>query len=119
MAAAGLNKAMLIGHVSCAPKINVTKGKVGVRQAIFILATTEEWFDKATNQRRTKTITHRIVVYGARERCRTLRAPGCPRLCRGQDRNASMDGKRRANRVVDGRDYRASPERPAHRFGLR
>src|SRR5262245_9120123 len=64
MAAAGLNKAMLIGHVSCAPKSNVTKGKVGVRQAIFILATTEEWFDKATNQRRHRTITHRIVVYG-------------------------------------------------------
>src|SRR5262249_8619164 len=49
MAAGGLNKAMLIGHVSCEPKINVTKG--GVRQAFFILAATEEWF-------------HRVVVYG-------------------------------------------------------
>src|SRR5262249_4116402 len=62
MAAGGLNKAMLIGHVLNEPKTNVTKG--GARQAYFVLATTEEWFDKATDQRRTKTVTHRIVVYG-------------------------------------------------------
>jgi len=57
----GLNKATLIGVVTCDPKINITKQ--GAKQAFFTLATTEVWTDKATNQKRAKTITHRIVVY--------------------------------------------------------
>src|SRR5262249_34773869 len=51
-----------VGRVTSDPKIAVVKG--GVSQAVFNMTTTEQWFDKETNERREKVISHRIVVYG-------------------------------------------------------
>jgi single-strand DNA-binding protein len=59
---AGLNKVQLIGHLGKAPEVkNLDNGKnVGV----FTLATTENWKDKATGEKKTKTEWHNIVVWG-------------------------------------------------------
>src|SRR5262245_52204143 len=62
MSAGDVNKAILVGRVARDPEIRMTK--VGVPQAAFDITTTEIWFDKPTNERREKTASHRIVVYG-------------------------------------------------------
>src|SRR5262249_54018916 len=43
------------------PRIAVVKG---LSQAVFNMTTNEVWYDKETNERREKIISHRIVVYG-------------------------------------------------------
>jgi len=35
-----------------------------VPQAFFILSTRERWYDKPSNEKREKTVFHRIIVYG-------------------------------------------------------
>ena len=62
MSAGGVNKAILVGVVCRGPEIRTTKA--GVPQAVFGLTTSEIWFDKESNEKREKTISHRVVVYG-------------------------------------------------------
>jgi single-strand DNA-binding protein len=62
MSAGSVNKAILIGRAFHGPESRTTSA--GVPQAVFGLATNEIWFDKATNEKREKTIFHRVVVYG-------------------------------------------------------
>ena len=57
-----VNKAILVGRVTRNPEIKTTKA--GVPQAFFVLSTSEAWFDKPTSQKRTKTVFHRVMVYG-------------------------------------------------------
>jgi len=57
-----VNKAILIGRVIRGPSIKPTKN--GVPQAVFTLSTTEVWWDKPTNEKRSKTILHKVIVYG-------------------------------------------------------
>lgn len=56
-----LNKITLIGRVGCEPDIKILSG--GDKVATFSLATNEYWKDKNTNELRSKTDWHRIVVY--------------------------------------------------------
>ena len=57
-----LNKVTLIGNVGDDPKyINFDGGRK--KFASFSLATSRNWFDAATNERKSKTEWHRIVVY--------------------------------------------------------
>lgn|SRR5262249_17972401 len=62
MSAGGVNIAILVGRAVSNPVIRVTKG--GISQAVFHMTTTEIWFDRETNERREKIISHRVVVYG-------------------------------------------------------
>lgn len=56
-----LNRASLIGRVGKAPQIKtLTSGK---ECAVFSLATSEVWKDKATGEKKEKTEWHSIVVY--------------------------------------------------------
>ncbi|SOV11607.1 single-stranded DNA-binding protein [Plasmodium sp. gorilla clade G2] len=56
-----LNKIMLIGRVGGEPDIKILNG--GDKVATFSLATNEFWRDRNTNELKSKTDWHRIVVY--------------------------------------------------------
>ena len=59
---AGVNKAILIGNLGRDPEIRYTQdGRAVVN---FSLATSFEWKDKATGEKRDKTEWHRIVAFG-------------------------------------------------------
>ncbi|RJP96106.1 MAG: single-stranded DNA-binding protein [Desulfobacteraceae bacterium] len=60
--ARGLNKVMLIGNLGKDPDLRFTQG--GMAVASFSIATSEEWTDKATNEKKEKTEWHRIVAFG-------------------------------------------------------
>ncbi|EUD68212.1 single-strand DNA-binding protein [Plasmodium inui San Antonio 1] len=56
-----LNRIMLIGRVGCEPDIKILNG--GDKVATFSLATNEFWRDRNTNELKSKTDWHRVVVY--------------------------------------------------------
>jgi single-strand DNA-binding protein len=59
--AMGLNKVCLIGNVGLKPEIRTMQD--GREMASFKLATSETWKVKGTNDKKTKTEWHRIVVF--------------------------------------------------------
>jgi single-strand DNA-binding protein len=58
---AGVNKAILIGHLGKDPEVRKTTG--GNPIGSFSLATSESWKDKATGERREHTDWHNIVIF--------------------------------------------------------
>ena len=56
-----LNKVMLIGNVGRDPEIRTTTG--GKDIATFSLATSENWKDRQTSEKKEKTEWHRVVVF--------------------------------------------------------
>ena len=56
-----VNKVILIGNVGREPEIRTMNN--GNEVALFSLATSEYWRDKATGEKKDKTEWHRIVVY--------------------------------------------------------
>lgn len=58
----GLNKAMIIGRLGKDPEIRYTTG--GMAIANFSIATSEEWKDKESNEKKERTEWHRIVAFG-------------------------------------------------------
>ena len=58
----GLNKVMLIGRLGRDPELRYTPG--GLAIANFTLATSEEWKDKDSGEKKERTEWHRIVVFG-------------------------------------------------------
>jgi single-strand DNA-binding protein len=56
-----LNKVLLIGHLGQGPEIKRTEA--GQRYAVLSLATTRRWKDKGSDQQRSHTEWHRIVVW--------------------------------------------------------
>lgn len=59
--AAGVNKAILIGHLGRDPEMRYLPD--GRAVANFSIATSEQWKDKATGERRERTEWHRIVAF--------------------------------------------------------
>ena len=59
---AGINKVIVLGHLGKDPEIKyLTSGQA---VANFSVATSEEWKDKQTGEKRQKTEWHRIVAWG-------------------------------------------------------
>ena|ERR1700744_5049327 len=58
----GVNKAILVGHLGKDPKVSVFPS--GDRAANFTIATSHEWKDKATGEKKKQTDWHNISVYG-------------------------------------------------------
>lgn len=56
-----LNKVILIGNVGKDPEVRTMNN--GNEVALFSLATSEYWRDKATGEKKDKTEWHRVVVY--------------------------------------------------------
>jgi len=59
---AGINKAILIGNLGRDPEMRYTPE--GLAIANFSIATSEEWKDKNTGEKRERTEWHRIVAFG-------------------------------------------------------
>lgn len=59
---AGINKVILVGNLGQDPEIRYTAD--GRPIANFSIATSENWKDKVTGERREKTEWHRVVVFG-------------------------------------------------------
>ncbi|MDJ0989587.1 MAG: single-stranded DNA-binding protein [Desulfobacterales bacterium] len=60
--AAGVNKVILVGHLGRDPEVRYTQD--GRPICNFTMATTEQWRDKNSGERRDKTEWHRVVVFG-------------------------------------------------------
>src|SRR5262245_9327398 len=58
---AGVNKAIVVGHLGGAPEIRKTQA--GAPVASFSVAASESWRDKATGERRERTDWIRVVVF--------------------------------------------------------
>ena len=58
---AGVNKAILIGNLGGDPEVRYTPS--GVAVARFNIATSEEWKDRDTGEKRERTEWHRIVAW--------------------------------------------------------
>ena len=58
---AGINKVILIGRLGSDPEVRYTPS--GVAVANFNIATSEEWKDKDSGEKRERTEWHRIVVW--------------------------------------------------------
>ena len=59
---ASLNKVILIGNLGRDPEVRYTSG--GSPVANFTMATTDQWSDSATGEKKERTEWHRIVVWG-------------------------------------------------------
>jgi single-strand DNA-binding protein len=62
--AGSVNKVILIGNVGRDPEIRSTND--GTRIANFTLATSDNWRDKASGERRERTEWHRVVIFNER-----------------------------------------------------
>lgn len=58
---ASVNKVILIGHLGADPEVRYTPG--GDAVATLSIATSEEWKDKNTGEKRSRTEWHRIVAW--------------------------------------------------------
>jgi single-strand DNA-binding protein len=58
----GLNKVMLLGNVGKDPEVKYTQD--GRSMARFSIATSEEWKDKASGEKKEKTEWHKVVFWG-------------------------------------------------------
>jgi single-strand DNA-binding protein len=59
---ASINKAILIGNLGRDPELSYTPG--GLAVARFSIATSEQWKDKETGDKKERTEWHRIVAFG-------------------------------------------------------
>ncbi|WP_299982269.1 single-stranded DNA-binding protein [Desulfobacula sp.] len=84
---AGLNKVMVIGNLGRDPEIRYSQQ--GTAVVNFSVATSDEWFDKNTNQKQERTEWHRIVVFGKM-------AETCERYL-SKGRQVYVEGKLRTN----------------------
>lgn len=58
----GINKVILVGNLGQDPEIRYTQDGKGITN--FSIATSEEWKDAATGEKRSRTEWHRVVVFG-------------------------------------------------------
>ena len=59
---AGINKAIVVGRLGRDPEIRYSQQ--GTAVVNFSVATSEEWYDKASGEKKERTQWHRIVVFG-------------------------------------------------------
>jgi single-strand DNA-binding protein len=59
---AGINKAIIIGRLGRDPEVRYTPS--GVAVANFTVATSEDWKDKESGEKKERTEWHRIVAFG-------------------------------------------------------
>jgi single-strand DNA-binding protein len=72
---AGINKAIIVGRLGRDPEIRYSQQ--GTAVVNFSVATSEEWFDKASGEKKDRTQWHRIVVFGKQgENCEKFLSKG-------------------------------------------
>lgn len=60
--ARGINKVILVGNIGKDPEVRYTSD--GKAVATITVATSEQWKDKATDEKKEKTEWHRVVLFG-------------------------------------------------------
>jgi single-strand DNA-binding protein len=96
--AAGVNKAILVGHLGADPDMRYTPSGQGVCE--LRIATSESWNDK-NGQRQERTEWHRIVVWGKRaEVCSKYLSKGRQVYVEGRIQTRSFDDKEGHKRYV-------------------
>ena len=89
--AAGVNKAILVGHLGADPDMRYTPSGQGVCE--LRIATSESWNDK-NGQRQERTEWHRVVVWGKRaEVCSKYLAKGRQVFVEGRIQTRTYDDK--------------------------
>lgn len=89
---AGINKVILIGRLGRDPEISYTAS--GQAVARLTLATSEEWRDKASGEKKERTEWHRIVVWGKQgENCSAYLAKGRQIYVEGRLQTREWDDK--------------------------
>jgi len=63
---AGINKVIIVGRLGSDPEVRYTPD--GTAVANFSIATSDEWTDKATNEKRERTEWHRWKASSRRDR---------------------------------------------------
>ena len=99
--AGSVNKVILIGNLGKDPEIRRTQD--GRPIANFTVATSENWRDKTTGERREKTEWHRVVIFNERpvpDR-RAVSEEGLEGLSRGPAADAQMAGPVRPGQIHD------------------
>ena len=87
---AGVNKVILVGNLGRDPEIRYSQQ--GNAIVNFSIATSEEWFDKNTNQKQERTEWHRIVVFGKMgETCEKYLSKGRQVYVEGKLRTSSYE----------------------------
>ncbi len=72
---AGVNKAIVVGRLGRDPEIRYSQQ--GTAVVNFSVATSEEWYDKASGEKKERTQWHRIVVFGKQgENCEKFLSKG-------------------------------------------
>ena len=101
---AGVNKVIIVGNLGQDPEIRYMPD--GTAVANFSVATSDEWKDKQTGEKKERTEWHRIVACMARIGGGLRQVPyqGPSGLCGGQAANPLL-GKGRRDAVYDG-NYR-------------
>ncbi|MCF8062927.1 MAG: single-stranded DNA-binding protein [Deltaproteobacteria bacterium] len=59
---AGVNKVILVGNLGADPEVRYTTA--GSAVATFRIATSEEWRDKSSGEKQSRTEWHRVVAFG-------------------------------------------------------
>lgn len=62
---ASVNKAIIVGNLGKDPEVNSTQG--GTKVVTLSVATSEQWRDKASGEKKENTSWHRIVIFGSGE----------------------------------------------------
>ena len=87
---AGINKAILIGNLGRDPELSYTPG--GLAVARFSIATSEQWTDKETGEKKERTEWHRIVAFGKlAEICGQYLSKGKPVYIEGRIQTSSYE----------------------------
>ncbi len=88
----GVNKVIILGRLGKDPEIRYT-GE-GTAVCNFSLATSEQWKDKSTGEKKEKTEWHRVVVFGkVAELCNQYLSKGRQAYVEGRLETRSWDNK--------------------------
>jgi len=94
----GVNKAIIIGRLGRDPELKYTPD--GTAIANFSVATSEEWKDKNTGEKKERTEWHRIVAYRKlAEICGEYLYQRKAGLYRGPDSNPRVGGQRQCETI--------------------
>jgi single-strand DNA-binding protein len=92
-----VNRVMLIGSLGADPELRQTTSGQSVCE--MRIATSESWFDKASNERKEKTEWHRIIVWGkVGENCAKYLAKGRKAYIEGRIQTREWEDKQGAKR---------------------
>lgn len=88
----GMNRVYLLGNLGADPELRHTQGGESVLN--LRLATTESWFDKASNERKERTDWHNVVIWGRRaEALSQILSKGSTIFVEGSIRNDSYEDR--------------------------